>query len=128
MANNFLMTEWAKDKKEVWERVVAKYGGNPKAFDWGTWDFFDWAIGKAWLTIGSVSKARRLGWSRYDDTYDAWIQTFRAFENAGVLPLPEFHITGKAHQTTAQIHSKAEVASGSNHIDGATESAKEDGI
>ncbi|RBA21664.1 hypothetical protein FPRO05_00013 [Fusarium proliferatum] len=86
MENNFLMTEWHKDKKQVWERVVAKYGGQLEAFEWGTWDFFDWAVGKAWLTIGSVGKARKFGWKRYDDTYDTYVETFRAFENAGVLP------------------------------------------
>ncbi|KIL94277.1 hypothetical protein FAVG1_02840 [Fusarium avenaceum] len=86
MANNFLMTEWHKDKKQVWERVVAKYGGQLEAFEWGTWDFFDWAVGKSWLTISSMTKARKFGWKRYDDTYDTYIETFRAFENAGVLP------------------------------------------
>lgn len=86
MANNFLMTEWSKDKKEVWARVVAKHGGQLEAFDWGTWDFFDWAVGKAWCTISSVSKARKFGWQRYDDTYDTYIEAFQSFENAGVLP------------------------------------------
>ncbi|RSL89698.1 hypothetical protein CEP52_014817 [Fusarium oligoseptatum] len=86
MANNFLMTEWSKDKKEVWERVVAKHGGQLEAYDWGTWDFFDWAVGKAWCTISSVSKARKFGWQRYDDTYDTYIEAFQSFENAGVLP------------------------------------------
>ncbi|KAH6688492.1 NAD-dependent epimerase/dehydratase [Plectosphaerella plurivora] len=87
MEHNFLMTQWAKDKEPIWRRVVEKHGGNPDAFGWGTWDFFDWAVGKAWFTIGSVSKARKFGWTRYDDTYDTWIETFRAFENAGVLPI-----------------------------------------
>ncbi|EXK75701.1 hypothetical protein FOQG_19533 [Fusarium oxysporum f. sp. raphani 54005] len=52
----------------------------------GTWDFFDWAVGKAWVTIGSVGKACKFGWKRYDDTYYTCVETFRAFENAGVLP------------------------------------------
>ncbi|SPJ77037.1 uncharacterized protein FTOL_06263 [Fusarium torulosum] len=86
MANNFMMTEWHKGKQEVWERVVSKYGGEPEAFGWGTWDFVDWAVGKSWLTISTISKARKFGWKRYDDTYDTYIETFRAFENAGVLP------------------------------------------
>jgi hypothetical protein len=87
MEHNFLMTQWAKDKEPIWRRVVEKHGGNPDAFGWGTWDFFDWAVGKAWFTIGSVSKARKFGWTRYDDTYETWIETFRSFENAGVLPI-----------------------------------------
>ena len=87
MSNNFLMTEWAKGKEALWANVVAKHGGHPDAFQWGTWDFFDWAVGKAWVTIGSVTKARKYGWSRYDDTYECWVKTFRSFENAGVLPM-----------------------------------------
>lgn len=89
MANNFSMVEWAKDNEDAWRSVVAKHGGHPDAFQWGTWDFFDWIVGKAWYTIGSVSKARKYGWMRYDDTYDTWIKTFRSFENAGILPIQQ---------------------------------------
>lgn len=87
MSHNFRMGDWAKDKKDVWSKVVAKYGGNPDAFDWGTWAFFDWAVGKAWPTVGTVAKARKFGWTRFDDSYDCYIDTFRSFENAGILPL-----------------------------------------
>lgn len=34
----------------------------------------------------SLSKARKMGWMRYDDSYDTWVKTIRAFENAGILP------------------------------------------
>lgn len=80
------MVEWAKDKREVWERVVAKYGGKAEAFDWGTWGFFNWATGKSWLTISSMNKARAFGWHRNDSTFDTWVETYRSFENAGVMP------------------------------------------
>lgn len=86
LENSFSMADWARDKRPVWEAICKKYGGDPKAFDWGTWKFFDWGIGKAWPTLSSITKARKLGWTRYDDTYDSWIDTYCAFENAGVLP------------------------------------------
>ncbi|KAL4862672.1 hypothetical protein BDV12DRAFT_207071 [Aspergillus spectabilis] len=85
-SNDFKMAEWAKDKKPVWERICDKYGGNKEAFDWGTWGFFDWTIGKSWPTISSINKARRFGWTRHDDTFETWVETFRTFENAGILP------------------------------------------
>jgi len=85
-AHNIRMEDWAKDKKPVWEKICEKYGGNKEAFDWGTWFFFDWATGKAWPTLSTITKARKFGWNRYDDTYEAWIETFRTFENAGILP------------------------------------------
>ncbi|KAK7725923.1 hypothetical protein SLS63_007915 [Diaporthe eres] len=86
MESQIQMVEWAKDKKPVWERVVAKNGGNPEAFDWATWDILDWGLGESWLAMTTVAKARKFGWTRFDDTHDTWIQTFRSFENAGVLP------------------------------------------
>ncbi|PVH77017.1 nucleoside-diphosphate-sugar epimerase GsfE [Cadophora sp. DSE1049] len=85
-AHSIRMGEWAKDKEPVWKSMCEKYGGNPEAFSWGTWQFFDWSVGKAWPTVSSLSKARRFGWKRYDDTYQTWVETFRVFENAGVLP------------------------------------------
>lgn len=36
-----------------------------------------------------MSKARKTGWHRQDDSYDTWIETFRSFEYAGVLPSAE---------------------------------------
>lgn len=86
MAHEFTMGEWAKGKEKVWETVCEKYGGDKEAFNWGTWGFFDWSLGKAWPTVGTTTKAREYGWQRYDDTFKTWIQTFRNFENAGTLP------------------------------------------
>ncbi|GLA02489.1 hypothetical protein AnigIFM60653_001961 [Aspergillus niger] len=86
LSNEIDMVEWAKDKRAVWETVVQKHGGKVEAFDWGTWGFFNWATGKSWLTISSINKARKYGWQRHDNTFDTWIETYRSFENAGVLP------------------------------------------
>ena len=83
------MADWARDKAQVWERVCEKYGGSKDAFAMGTWGFFDWSIGKAWPTVSSISKARKFGWTRYDDTFETWVETFRTFGNAGILPKPE---------------------------------------
>ncbi|RDH30338.1 hypothetical protein BDQ94DRAFT_161388 [Aspergillus welwitschiae] len=86
LSNEIDMVEWAKDKRAVWGTVVQKHGGKVEAFDWGTWGFFNWATGKSWLTISSINKARKYGWQRHDNTFDTWIETYRSFENAGVLP------------------------------------------
>lgn len=86
MAHSIKMEDWAKDKKEVWNRVCEKYGGEKAAFDWGTWFFLDWTTGKAWPTISSMTKARRFGYMGYWDSVETWIETLKAFENAGILP------------------------------------------
>lgn len=86
MANEFKMSDWAKNKRAAWERVCDKYGGKKDAFDCGTWGFFDWAVGKAWPTLLSINKARKFGWTRHDGTFESWVETFKTFENAGILP------------------------------------------
>lgn len=78
--------EWVKDKKPVWLAIVEKYGGNPDTFDWCTWDMWSWAMYRKWHVWGSMNKAKRLGWKRQDFAYDVWTDTFKAFENSGVLP------------------------------------------
>ncbi|KAG2002754.1 hypothetical protein GB937_009519 [Aspergillus fischeri] len=85
------MSEWAKDKQPVWETIVAKYGGDPKAFQPDAFALMNWYITPTEQKapfIASISKARAFGWSRYDDTYRAWLNSFRSYENAGVLPVP----------------------------------------
>jgi hypothetical protein len=94
------MGDWAKDKKPIWDNICDKYGGNKEAFEWGTWGFFDWAIGKAWPTLLSISKARKYGWKRYDDTFDTWVETFKTFENTGILPA---HHALRAHAVTVNL-------------------------
>lgn len=95
MAHSFRMEAWAADKKEAWNRVCDKWGGHKEAFDWGTWFFFDWSVGKAWPTLSSMSKARKFGYMGYYDSFDCWIDTFRAFENAGILPPNHGHAQPK---------------------------------
>jgi len=107
MASEFTMEGWSQGKKETWLAVCEKYGGEEKAFDWGTWFFFDWSLGKAWPTLGTASKARKYGWQRYDDTLDTWIETFRAFENAGILPR-QSHAQAQAALTEPAIKSKVQ--------------------
>ncbi|EKG11792.1 hypothetical protein MPH_11288 [Macrophomina phaseolina MS6] len=85
-ASEISMVEWASNKRHIWERICRKYGGKVEAFDWGTWAFFDWSLGKTWVTVASTAKARKFGWTRIDNSYDAWIDTFRSFANAGILP------------------------------------------
>lgn len=133
MTHSFRMADWAQGKKEVWQRVTAQYGGCPDAIDWGTWDFFDWCLGKAWFTIGTVSKARRFGWKRYDDSLDAWTQTFRSFENAGVLPItmPRPPVDVKtlprlpnpADVVKARLARKAELANATPNVEEKAQSA-----
>ncbi|KAH7389970.1 hypothetical protein BKA66DRAFT_489447 [Pyrenochaeta sp. MPI-SDFR-AT-0127] len=85
-SQSWKIEDWAKDKKPIWEALCKKHGGNPEAFDWGTWWFLDWAVGKPHPTVMSSNKARKMGWARFDDTYDTYFESIKALEHAGVIP------------------------------------------
>ncbi|PLB48513.1 nucleoside-diphosphate-sugar epimerase GsfE [Aspergillus steynii IBT 23096] len=84
------MAEWASDKGPVWEHIVAKYGGKVESFRLDSFALMNWYITPSQQKMpfmSTVSKARKMGWSRVDNTYESWIATFRSYENAGVLPV-----------------------------------------
>ena len=85
------MAEWANDKKAVWESIVAKHGGDAEAFQLDAFELMNWYISPSLQKapfISTGTKARQFGWDRSDDTYQAWLNTMRSYENAGVLPVP----------------------------------------
>lgn len=86
------LAEWARDKGTVWQEITDKYGGNADAFQGQNFLMLDNLFsplvpGVTFLT--TIQKARRFGWKRIDDSEEAWVSTFRSYENAGVLPYPE---------------------------------------
>lgn len=84
------LAEWAKDKKPVWETIVARHGGDPEAFHLDAFELMNWYITPSQQKapfVSTVTKARQFGWDRSDDTYQGWLNTMRAYENAGVLPI-----------------------------------------
>lgn len=86
------LVEWAHGKQDIWKRVTEKYGGNVDAFQTDNYGLLDGLFspptpGATFLT--TTHKARKLGWNRIDDSYEAWTSTFRSYENAGILPSPD---------------------------------------
>ncbi|PKX89212.1 uncharacterized protein P174DRAFT_435330 [Aspergillus novofumigatus IBT 16806] len=86
------MKNLARDKAPVWERNVAKYGGNLGAFAFQVdavesmnW-FLNPSLNATTTFMCTVHKARKFGWNRVDDSYDARIGTLQCYENAGALP------------------------------------------
>lgn len=81
-------TEWAKDKREVWEKLCDKQGvpGAKSTFDYGTWALNDWAFGRTWWHTPSASKARKFGYTGFKDSYDCMVETFDRFKQSGLLP------------------------------------------
>lgn len=84
------LAEWEKDKQEVWERIVATHGGKAESFHAGAFSFLSWGLNPTGNMkapfMSTVAKARKFGWHRVEDSYEAYSRTFRSYENAGILP------------------------------------------
>lgn len=83
--------KWAKrkDVNQAWGKLRDKYQLDHHALGKATWDFLVMTMGRDWSCVGSMSKARKLGWTEYADTWDELEDTFRQLEDGGVLPPAE---------------------------------------
>ncbi|KAJ5335032.1 hypothetical protein N7452_007435 [Penicillium brevicompactum] len=84
------LVEWARDKEEVWNRIVAKYGGREDCFQLDGFAMLNWGFNPSidikTPFMSTVAKARKFGWNRIDDSYEAYDRSFRSYENTGILP------------------------------------------
>ncbi|KAL2840654.1 hypothetical protein BJY01DRAFT_257282 [Aspergillus pseudoustus] len=80
--------KWAKreDVNAAWAKLRERYNLDQKAWEKATWDFLTFVLGRDWSCVGTMSKARRLGWTGYADTWDELEATFVELEREGVLP------------------------------------------
>nr|KIR46602.1 hypothetical protein I312_04089 [Cryptococcus bacillisporus CA1280] len=80
--------KWAKreDVNNAWCKLRDMYKLDQNAWDKATWDFLVMTLGRDWSCVGSMSKARKLGWTGYADTWDELEKTFEVLEEQGILP------------------------------------------
>ncbi|KAL4937371.1 hypothetical protein BDV06DRAFT_203111 [Aspergillus oleicola] len=80
--------KWAarSEVNKAWTQVRDKYGLEQEAWEKATWSFLTFALGRDWSCVGSMSKARKLGWMGYADTWDELVAVFEVLEKEGILP------------------------------------------
>jgi nucleoside-diphosphate-sugar epimerase len=80
--------KWAQraDVLAAWDKLKTKYGLDQAVWDKATWDFLTFVLGREWGCVGSMSKARKLGWTGYEDTWESFERTFENLEKNGVIP------------------------------------------
>lgn len=80
--------KWAKreDVNKAWVVLRDKYSLDQHAWEKATWNFLVMTLGRDWSCVGSMSKARKLGWTGYADTWDELEDTFQILERKGILP------------------------------------------
>ncbi|KAL8833405.1 MAG: hypothetical protein Q9170_004286 [Blastenia crenularia] len=82
------LIKWSQrsDVKKAWEQLADREGLEKEGFAKATWGFLGFVLGRNYNIVMSMSKARRLGWTGYIDTWDSLCECFEELEMEKVLP------------------------------------------
>ena len=82
------LVKWAKreDVRQAFEKVRKDSDIREDVWENGTWGFLGFCLGRNYDTVASMSKARKLGWMGYQDTWEAFEEAFLELEQARLLP------------------------------------------
>jgi hypothetical protein len=81
------LVKWSQreDVKEAWKKLAKREGLEEDGFEKATWTFLGFVFGRNFDLVISMSKARKMGWTGYVDTWEAIESVFGELEGAGVL-------------------------------------------
>lgn len=86
----FSLEDWAKEEANVaaWREIMAKSGGKVRHDPFADPDGFSMAGPFMHSRIGSpcLNKARRLGWTGFNDTMESIFESFQELAQLGMLP------------------------------------------
>jgi len=82
------LIKWSQrpDVVEAYKKLQRQTGIEEDAWEKATWDFLVFVLGRDYDCVASMSKARNLGWTGYQDTWEAFEETFAELEEAKMLP------------------------------------------
>lgn len=82
------LVQWSQraDVKEAWNRLAQREGLEHDAFEKATWSFTKFVLGRNYDLVISMSKARKAGWTGYQDTWEAIDRVLDELEDAKVVP------------------------------------------
>lgn len=81
------LVKWSQrdDVKKAWEALAEREGLEKDGFEKATWGFLGFVFGRNFDLVISMSKARKIGWTGYLDTWEAIESVFEELEEAKVL-------------------------------------------
>ena len=82
------LVKWSQrdNIKEAWQKLAKREGLEEDGFEKATWGFLGFVFGRNFDLVISMSKARKMGWAGYVDTWEAIEGVFAELEKEGVLP------------------------------------------
>lgn len=82
------LVKWSKrsDVKAAWDKLATREGLQKEAFEKATWGFLSFVLGRNFDIVISMRKARKAGWTGYQDTWDSLEESFGELADAKIIP------------------------------------------
>jgi len=86
LISQFSIGEYVQNNKDVWDRLAKRDNLDSSAFDYGTWGFIDFVLGRAYDDHASMNKARKYGWTTKIDTSERYLKCFDRLRQMKIIP------------------------------------------
>ncbi|KAF2141185.1 uncharacterized protein K452DRAFT_271836 [Aplosporella prunicola CBS 121167] len=82
------LERWSKkpEVRDAWATLARRHGLDEDAIEKATWGFAAFVLGRDYDLVANMSKARKLGWTGYADSWESFEEVFGELEDAKVLP------------------------------------------
>ena len=82
------LVKWSQrqDVKDTWAKLAERHNLEKDSLEKATWGFLGFVLGREYNLVISMSKARRLGWTGYYDTWDSLEECFDELGDEKVIP------------------------------------------
>lgn len=82
------LSKWSQkpEVKEAWQKLAKEHNLEEDAFEKATWGFLNFVFGRNFNLVISMSKARKAGWTGYEDTWTGISESLDGLVKEKVLP------------------------------------------
>lgn len=82
------LVKWSQreDVVNAWKKLAQREGLREDVFEKATWGFLGFVLGRAFDMVIDMSKARKVGWTGYRNTWECLQETFGELGEAGAIP------------------------------------------
>lgn len=82
------LEKWSKhpDVLDAWKALKDRHALDATGFEKATWSFGTFVLGRNYSLVISMSKARKFGWTGYQDNWDSFEASLKELEKLKILP------------------------------------------
>ncbi|KAF2744575.1 NAD dependent epimerase/dehydratase family protein [Sporormia fimetaria CBS 119925] len=88
LQNRIDLNKWSQkpEVQDAWKKLAERHSLDKDAIDKATWEFAGFIFGRDYDIIASISKARAMGWTGYEDSWESFKGIFGDLEKEKVIP------------------------------------------